>query len=190
MNATKKNTKNPQKTICKFLVSVLALHGLILDMRFQYASNGLPLREWLLAFPCPRAATGQWLPIIEAKIQRNCGLLLCSVAEGELIFCDENLKSATVGPQAMAWSARWWPSGQISMNRVGGEPQLMEDVFVYYTRSLRMYIFCVSSRHRPSPLTPKVLVLMAQGLAPTSSPISKSRKKAMGGARYCCACTT
>jgi hypothetical protein len=32
----------------KFLVSVLALHGLILDMRFQYASNGLPLREWLL----------------------------------------------------------------------------------------------------------------------------------------------
>jgi len=27
---------------------VLALHGLILDMRFQYASNGLPLREWLL----------------------------------------------------------------------------------------------------------------------------------------------
>ena len=143
-----------------------------------------------LAFPCPRAATGQWLPIIEAKIQRNCGLLLCSVAEGELIFCDENFSSATVGPQEMAWSARWWPSGQISMNRVGGEPQLMEDVFVYYTRSLRMYIFCVSSRHRPSPLTPKVLVLMAQGLAPTSSPISKSRKKAMGGARYCCACTT
>jgi hypothetical protein len=27
---------------------VLAPPGLILDMRFQYASNGLPLREWLL----------------------------------------------------------------------------------------------------------------------------------------------
>jgi hypothetical protein len=27
---------------------VLAPHGLILDMRFQYASKGLPLREWLL----------------------------------------------------------------------------------------------------------------------------------------------
>jgi hypothetical protein len=34
--------------ICQFLVSVLAPPGLILDMRFQYASNGLPLREWLL----------------------------------------------------------------------------------------------------------------------------------------------
>ena len=31
-----------------FLVSVLAPPGLILDMRFQNASNGLPLREWLL----------------------------------------------------------------------------------------------------------------------------------------------
>ena len=180
----------PRQPICRFSISRTPHSA----CRFTCVCRVVPVRyrmEWPnLAFPCPRAATGQWLPIIEAKIQRNCGLLLCSVAEGELTFCDENFSSATVGPQAMAWSARWWPSGQISMNRVGGEPQLMEDVFVYYTRSLRMYIFCVSSRHRPSPLTPKVLVLMAQGLAPTSSPISKSRKKAMGGARYCCACTT
>jgi hypothetical protein len=42
------DSTDPFSTICKFLVSVLALHGLILDMRFQYAPNGLPLREWLL----------------------------------------------------------------------------------------------------------------------------------------------
>ena len=69
-----------------------------------------------LAFPCPRAATGSCLPILEGKIQRNCGLRLSSVASRcreRADFFSSTVR--TLARLAIAWSAWWWPCGQMSI---------------------------------------------------------------------------
>ena len=67
-------------------------------------------------------------------------------------------------------------------NRLVVESPLIEDVFVWCTLFLRMYIHRVSSRHWPSPLTHQDAARIEQGLLLTSSPMAKSQKKPGGGA--------